>query len=271
MQLLGACQKSPTVRRLVVKSSTSVYGSAPRDPAVFTETTPPPPAPSGDHAARRSTRSSTRRSSAHLGFAHDGQPCVVPTLHARGGEIATVHGSAASRLPRALGPAGARVPDGDADRRPGARPLGLPPLDQLPLGDAVRDGPALDGPEEKAAALEAFAEARPRPLGLGAPAHAPGAQGHEGARAADRRGLGQAPHRAARGRRGGLRPRRLGRRGPAQARGGRTAGSPAAAGGDPAARPRARSWGPERPKARRGQLAQRGQSPNSGKCTKPAR
>ncbi|MGR8009075.1 NAD-dependent epimerase/dehydratase family protein [Streptomyces hypolithicus] len=39
MQLLGACQKSPTVQRLVVKSSTSVYGSAPRDPAVFTETT----------------------------------------------------------------------------------------------------------------------------------------------------------------------------------------------------------------------------------------
>lgn len=29
MQLLGACQKSPKVRRLVVKSSTNVYGSAP--------------------------------------------------------------------------------------------------------------------------------------------------------------------------------------------------------------------------------------------------
>ncbi|MFD7033292.1 NAD-dependent epimerase/dehydratase family protein [Streptomyces sp. NPDC059917] len=41
MQLLGACQKSPTVRRLVVKSSTSVYGAAPRDPAVFSETTQP--------------------------------------------------------------------------------------------------------------------------------------------------------------------------------------------------------------------------------------
>ncbi|MFJ6798992.1 NAD-dependent epimerase/dehydratase family protein [Streptomyces sp. NPDC091268] len=39
MQLLGACQKSPTVRRLVVKSSTSVYGGTSRDPAVFTETT----------------------------------------------------------------------------------------------------------------------------------------------------------------------------------------------------------------------------------------
>ncbi len=50
MQLLGACQKSPTVKRLVVKSSTSVYGSASRDPAVFTETTPPKSLPSGGFA-----------------------------------------------------------------------------------------------------------------------------------------------------------------------------------------------------------------------------
>ncbi len=50
MQLLGACQKCPTVRRLVVRSSTSVYGSAPRDPAVFTETTPPKSLPSGGFA-----------------------------------------------------------------------------------------------------------------------------------------------------------------------------------------------------------------------------
>lgn len=50
MQLLGACQKAPTVRRLVVKSSTSVYGSAPRDPAVFTETTSPKSLPSGGFA-----------------------------------------------------------------------------------------------------------------------------------------------------------------------------------------------------------------------------
>ncbi|WP_326754080.1 NAD-dependent epimerase/dehydratase family protein [Streptomyces hirsutus] len=50
MQLLGACQKSPTVKRLVVKSSTNVYGSASRDPAVFTETTPPKSLPSGGFA-----------------------------------------------------------------------------------------------------------------------------------------------------------------------------------------------------------------------------
>jgi UDP-glucose 4-epimerase len=37
MQLLAACQKAPSVEKLVVKSSTSVYGSSPRDPAMFTE------------------------------------------------------------------------------------------------------------------------------------------------------------------------------------------------------------------------------------------
>lgn len=37
MQLLAACQKSSTVQRLVVKSSAAVYGSTPRDPALFTE------------------------------------------------------------------------------------------------------------------------------------------------------------------------------------------------------------------------------------------
>jgi UDP-glucose 4-epimerase len=41
MQLLAACQKAPSVRRLVVKSSASVYGSSPRDPAMFTEETGP--------------------------------------------------------------------------------------------------------------------------------------------------------------------------------------------------------------------------------------
>jgi UDP-glucose 4-epimerase len=37
MQLLAACQKAPSVRKLVVKSSAAVYGSSPGDPAMFTE------------------------------------------------------------------------------------------------------------------------------------------------------------------------------------------------------------------------------------------
>jgi UDP-glucose 4-epimerase len=47
MQLLAACQRAPGLERLVVKSSTSVYGSSSRDPAMFTE----------DVAAKRMPRS----------------------------------------------------------------------------------------------------------------------------------------------------------------------------------------------------------------------
>ncbi len=38
----------------------------------------------------------------HLGFVHEGQPYVIPTLHARIGDRVYVHGSAASRMLRAL-------------------------------------------------------------------------------------------------------------------------------------------------------------------------
>ncbi|MEU6641154.1 NAD-dependent epimerase/dehydratase family protein [Saccharomonospora sp. NPDC046836] len=37
MRLLAACQRSPLVRKLVVKSTTAVYGASSRSPAVFTE------------------------------------------------------------------------------------------------------------------------------------------------------------------------------------------------------------------------------------------
>ena len=40
---------------------------------------------------------------AHVGFAHEGQPYVIPTLHARVGGEVYFHGSAASRTIRALG------------------------------------------------------------------------------------------------------------------------------------------------------------------------
>lgn len=39
----------------------------------------------------------------HLGFAVDDQPYVIPTLHARVGDVVYVHGSAASRALRRLG------------------------------------------------------------------------------------------------------------------------------------------------------------------------
>lgn len=37
MQLLAACQRSSTVSKFVLGSSTAVYGTSPRDPAMFTE------------------------------------------------------------------------------------------------------------------------------------------------------------------------------------------------------------------------------------------
>src|SRR6266571_9332031 len=37
LQLFAACQKVPSLRKLVMKSSTAVYGASPRDPALFTE------------------------------------------------------------------------------------------------------------------------------------------------------------------------------------------------------------------------------------------
>ena len=50
MQLLAACQKSDTVRRLVVRSTTAVYGASSRDPAIFTEATEPKAMPPGGYA-----------------------------------------------------------------------------------------------------------------------------------------------------------------------------------------------------------------------------
>lgn len=40
MQLLAACQSAPAVRKFVLQSSTAVYGTSPRDPAMFTESMP---------------------------------------------------------------------------------------------------------------------------------------------------------------------------------------------------------------------------------------
>jgi UDP-glucose 4-epimerase len=47
MQLLAACQRSPRLRKLVVRSSTAAYGASFRDPAVFTEDTEPREVPRG--------------------------------------------------------------------------------------------------------------------------------------------------------------------------------------------------------------------------------
>ncbi|WP_340539711.1 NAD-dependent epimerase/dehydratase family protein [Nocardioides sp. GXZ039] len=50
MQLLAACQKAPSVRDVVVKSTTTVYGASNRDPAMFTEDMEPRRAPRAGYA-----------------------------------------------------------------------------------------------------------------------------------------------------------------------------------------------------------------------------
>jgi UDP-glucose 4-epimerase len=50
MQLLAACQRTPSVSSLVVKSTAAVYGSGPKDPAKFTEDMEPKHAPTSGWA-----------------------------------------------------------------------------------------------------------------------------------------------------------------------------------------------------------------------------
>ena len=50
MQLLAACQHASSVRRLVLKSTSAVYGASSRDPAVFTETMQARRVPAGGFA-----------------------------------------------------------------------------------------------------------------------------------------------------------------------------------------------------------------------------
>jgi nitroimidazol reductase NimA-like FMN-containing flavoprotein (pyridoxamine 5'-phosphate oxidase superfamily) len=96
---------------------------------------------------------------AHLAFTgEDGQPFAIPTLHARVGDEVWVHGSSASRTLRTLG-RGARAC------------LTVTIVDGLVLARSIfnhsvnyrsvvvlGEARAVTGPEEKRAALEAFAE-----------------------------------------------------------------------------------------------------------------
>jgi len=50
MQLLAACQQAETVRKLVLKSTTVVYGASARDPALFTEEMTPKSLPRSGYA-----------------------------------------------------------------------------------------------------------------------------------------------------------------------------------------------------------------------------
>ena len=95
---------------------------------------------------------------AHLGFEHEGQPFVIPTLHARVGDEVYVHGSAASRTLRHLAtgiPACLTVTllDGIVLAR-SVFEHSINYRSVVVLGTAV----VVTEPEEKLAALEAFTE-----------------------------------------------------------------------------------------------------------------
>jgi nitroimidazol reductase NimA-like FMN-containing flavoprotein (pyridoxamine 5'-phosphate oxidase superfamily) len=95
---------------------------------------------------------------AHLGFAVDDQPYVIPTLHARVGDVVYVHGSSASRAIRSL--AGGlqacltvTVLDGLVLAR-SAFHHSMNYRSVVILGEAR----PVEGPEERLKALEAFTE-----------------------------------------------------------------------------------------------------------------
>lgn len=75
MQLLAACQRAESVRTLVVKSTSSVYGAGPRDPAMFTEDMEPRHPPTSGWA-----KDSTEVEGYVRGFARRRPDVTVTTL-----------------------------------------------------------------------------------------------------------------------------------------------------------------------------------------------
>ena len=161
----------------------------------------------------------------HVGFVDAGQPFVIPTAFARIGDEVVIHGSAASRMLKLLCAGAPGCLTVTLARRPGARALRLPPLDELQerRGAWARRARSRD-PAEKApgarrdrrAHRAGAARQRARRLGAGAARDAR-------RRVRARRGVGQAAHGPAEGRRGGLRARGVGGRAAAAAPGARAA------------------------------------------------
>ena len=154
----------------------------------------------------------------HLGFEREGQPYVIPTLHARIGDLLYVHGSAGEPHRARARRGHPRLRHRDAARRDRARPLRLRALDQLPLGRRARHRHRRHrSRREVRRARGVHREAAPRPLRRRAAADPQGAEGDGRALAAARRGVGEGAHgRARRRRHARRRARRLGRPHPAR-------------------------------------------------------
>ena len=163
MQLLAACQKAETFRKLVVQSSVSVYGASPRDPAKFTE----------DMSARAQPRTGFGKDSVEIesyvrGLARRRPDVVVTTLR-----LANLMGAGVdSHVTRYLSLAGRAT--GHGFRRPAAVPasqdarrcalllvttrdvpgtFNVAAADIVTLSQALRD----DGPAQRSACPSAAA------------------------------------------------------------------------------------------------------------------
>ena len=83
MQLLAACQKAPSIRTLVLKSTTSVYGRSPRDPAVHVEDDEPRSIPATGYARTPSRSRATSAASAVAGPTSRSRSCGSRTSSGR--------------------------------------------------------------------------------------------------------------------------------------------------------------------------------------------
>lgn len=125
---------------------------------------------------------------------------------------ARLDGFAAAAHGRQGGPGARGLPHRHARRRPGAGPLGLPPLDQLPLGRGPRH--RVRGHRPRGAARRPGRDGRPggaRPLLRLAAGQRQGARRDRGDPPRPERGVGEGPHRRPQRRARGQHPAALDR------------------------------------------------------------
>ena len=149
----------------------------------------------------------------HVAFIHDGAPAIIPTAHWREGETFYIHGSAASRMIRALedgAPACIEVTmtDGLVLARSGYHSS----VNYRTVVIYATGRKITDEAEKLASAEGLHGKDRARPLGRTARPQRAGNEGDHGAGLRSERGVGQNPRRRRRGRTGRHERPGLGRR-----------------------------------------------------------
>ena len=121
MQLLAACQRTPSVRSLIVKSTAAVYGSGPKDPAKFSEDMEPKHAPSSGWA-----KDSVEVETYVRGFARRRPDVTVTTLRFANFIGPRVQTALTAYFTLPVVPDRARLRSAPAVRARGRRPRGHP-------------------------------------------------------------------------------------------------------------------------------------------------